>query len=937
MVKKLSLFFVAALFLASVCFAQSGTTGALNGTVSDPDGANLPGITVTLTSPALVVSQMTTVSNAEGKYRFPALPPGSYDVTFELEGMNTLVRKGIVVNLGKTATVDVKMELKTQTETIVVSGKAPTVDRQTTTKSANMDIQFLEYIPALRTLGSYLNFTPGATSDSIHGGSVRDTSFNLDGLNLADPVVGTQGVFFGLDIMEEISVETGGLSAEYGQARGAVLNVVSKSGGNKFSGSASVYYRHESLQSDNTTGTPLEGEKSGYKYELEPGITLGGPIAKDKVWFFLNLSMNQREQNISGYPYDEPTEVPSDDKRPYPYLKFTYQPNQANKFVFSYNYSDIVRNHRGASRYDTVATTRTQVTPTHVFNLHWTRSFGANFFMNFKAGGYYSTFDMETKNKMPNYYDAVTGLNTGSYEFSDYNQRHRLQINTDGTAFIDDLAGSHELKFGGEFLYAWSGRQLTFSDISDGHGFNLYYTRDYYGPYDAVWYAPYDVKENAMNIALFLQDNWSISNNLTLNLGLRFEHQIGIVPKQGASPVSGDFGFIGYPSYTWDRSVNEKLTAMTWTTLSPRVSLIYDIMSDGTTLFKASFARYFMANITQWFSGLNPNGFLNYSGYTDNSMTGNVPLGWVTGIGTPNPNTLGWKNHDLQAPYMDEFTVGVERELFEDWSVSLRYIKKWDRKLLEDAAINQLDMDALMDDGELVWTNWEQVTATDPYDGKTVTFWNRLNLVPGDYATVNPPGAERDYDGFEVVLNKRYSNGWQLNVSYVWQDSRGLIGTDFGDSWGGAGYYDNPNNHTNAYGRFLLERRHQFKLTGMVKGPWGINLGTYFRFLSGQRYTRQIRNVDLGLSLSQGGTTTINAEPRGSRGYPDLAILDLKVEKAFKIGPVNIRAFVDIFNVLNGNKATGYNTTSSHPTQVFERMTTIENPRIFRLGAKIEF
>jgi hypothetical protein len=933
MVKKLSMFFVATLFIVSVCFGQSGQTGAINGTVTDPDNANLPGITVVLTSPSLVVPQLTTVSNAEGKYRFPALPPGTYEMSFELEGMNTLIRKGIVVSLGKTVTVDVQMTLKTQQETIVVSGKAPTVDRQTTTKTANMDIQFLEYIPALRTLGSYLNFTPGATGDSIHGGSVRDTSYNLDGLNLADPVVGTQGVFFGLDIMEEVSVESGGLSAEYGQARGAVLNVVSKSGGNKFSGSASVYYRHESLQSDNTSGTPLEGQKSGYKYEIEPSVTLGGPIAKDKVWFFLNLSFNKREQNIAGYPYDQATEVPYDDFRPYPYVKFTYQPNAANKFVFSYNYSDIVRNHRGADLYNTEATTWKQVTPTHVFNLHWTRSFGANFFMNFKAGGYYSEFDMNKKNNLPNVLDYVTGLYSGSAGYSDHNQRHRLQINTDGTVFIDDLAGSHELKFGGEFLYAWSGRQLIFSDVSDGHGFNLYFYGDYYGPYYASWYAPYDTKEEMMNLALFLQDNWSISNNLTLNVGLRFEHQVGYIPSQGASPVTGDFGFLGYSNYTWDRSVDSKLTAMKWTTLSPRLSLIYDILSDGSTLFKASYSRYYMANLTQWFSGLNPNGFLNYAGYTD---TTDGMVSWVTSIGTPNPNTLGWKNHDLQAPYMDEVTVGLERELWADWSISLRYIKKWDRKLLEDAAINQLDMDALMDDGELVWTNWTPVTAADPYTGQTVTFYNRNSLVPSDYATVNPPGANRDYDGFEVVLNKRYSKGWQLNVSYVYQDSRGLIGTDFSDSWSGTSYFDNPNAHINAVGRFLLERRHQLKIAGMLKGPWGLNFGTYIWYASGRRYTRQISSRYLGLTLSQ-GNALINAEPRGSRGYPDLFTMDLKVEKAFKLGPVNLRAFVDIFNVFNGNKATGYNTDSSHPSLVFEEMTTIEDPRIFRLGAKIEF
>jgi hypothetical protein len=928
MVKKLSMFLVSMLFIVSVCFGQSAQTGALNGTVTDSDDAALPGITVVLKSPALVVPQMTTVTNASGLYRFPALPPGIYELTFMLEGMNTLVRKDIVVSLSKTTTVDATMTLETQQETIVVTGKSPTVDRQSTTKTANMDIAFLEYVPALRTLDSYLNIAPGATGDSIHGGSVRDTSYNLDGLNLADPVVGTQGVFFGLDIMEEVSVDVGGLSAEYGQARGAVLNVVSKSGGNKFSGTASVYYRHESLQSDNTTGTPLEGEASGYKYELEPGITLGGPLAKDKLWFFLNLSFNKREQITPGYPYDQTEEVPADDFRPYPYIKFTYQPNQANKFVFSYNYSDIVRHHRGSSRYRLEESTWEQTTPTHVFNLHWTRSFGSNFFMNFKAGGYYSLFDLNQKTREPSVYDYVTGNYSGGYGFSDLNQRHRMQINADGTVFIDDLAGSHELKFGAEFLYAWSGRQLEFSNVTDPWGFQLYRYYTYYGPYFAYYYAPYDTKEEMMNIGLFVQDNWSISNNLTLNIGFRFESQHGYIPPQmqdrGTETLWGLFDF--------NRAVDEKIKAMSWNTISPRLSMIYDIFSDGTTLFKASFARYYMANITQWFDGINPNGFASYYGACDANY--NVYQLWY--YSTSTPKTLGWGDHKLKAPYMDEVTVGVERELFEDWSVSLRYIKKWDRELLEDAAIYELDMDALMDDGELIWTNYTEVPVTDPYDGQTLTFYDIIDLYPGEYALINPPGANRDYDGVEFVLNKRYSKGWQMNVSYVYQHSRGIIATDFSASWGGTGLWDDPNNHTNAEGRFWYERRHQVKLTGMVKGPWGINLGTYMRYLSGRRYERRVRSQDFGVSLGQ-GNQTIYAEARGSRGLPDLFMVDIKLEKAFKLGPVNIRAFVDIFNIFNGNKATDVYEISSHPTLIFEEMEDIQDPRIFRLGAKIEF
>jgi len=927
------MFFVAMLIIASVSFGQSIQTGAINGTVTDQEGTALPGITVILKSPALVVPQMTTVSNNAGAYRFPALPPGIYEITFMLEGMNTVVRKDIVVNLGKSVIVDVSMVLKTQEETIIVSGKAPTVDRQTTTKTANLDIQFLEYIPALRTLGSYLNLTPGATGDAVHGSSVRDTSYNLDGLNLSDPAVGGQGVFFGLDIMEEISVESGGLSAEYGQARGAVLNIVSKSGGNKFSGTASVYYRALGLQANNTKGTALEGGKTGYKYEWEPGITLGGPLAKDKFWFFLNLSLNKREQTIAGYPYDKGlgNEVPYDDYRPYPYVKLTYQPNQANKFSLSYNFSDIRRHHRGASQFQTELGTYTQKTPSHVGNLHWTRSFGANFFMNFKIGGYYSKFDMLRKGTSPSYYEYYNTRYSGPAAYDDLNPRHRLQFNTDGTWFVDKLAGSHEIKFGAEFLYAWTGRSQIYSDVSDAYGFQVYRRYNYGGePYYVQYNVNYDSKNEMMNIGLFAQDNWSISKNLTLNIGFRFESQHGYIPPQGQTEPLVLPGIV-----TYNRRVDKTIKALNWNTLSPRASLIYDIFSNGTTLFKASFSRYYLANISQYFDFINPNSQSGYQGYANADWS--VDLENIFAV-WGEPVLLGWKNHKLEAPYMDELTVGIERELFTDWSVGLRYIKKWDRKLIEDASIYELDMDALMDEGKLIWTNWEPIeyTETGDYAGNVVTFWNQLNFYPSTTALVNPPGANRDYDGVEFTLNKRYANGWQLNLSYVWQKSRGLIGTDFGESWGYTGYFDSPNAHEKAIGPFGLERRHQVKLTGMVKGPWGLNFGTYFRYLSGEHYSRVVSSRFYQIALNQ-GTTTIFAEQRGSRTLPAVVILDLKVEKAFKLGPVNLRAFVDVFNVFNNNKATSVQTTSNSPTLVFEKMLTIQDPRIFRLGAKIEF
>jgi hypothetical protein len=275
--KRLLTLLLATFFVASVGLAQTMGTGNINGTVTDPDGVTLPGITVILKSPALVLPQLTTVTNASGIYRFLGLAPGTYELTFMLEGMNTLVRQGINVSAGKTATVDVGMTLKSLEESVIVSGKAPTIDRQTTTGVASVNIEALKLIPTPnRSAMDYFNLTPGVDSQTAHGSGQMDNSYNLDGVNMGDPATGMDYVSFGMDIMEEIAVQTGGISAEFGSVKGAVLNVVTKSGGNKFSGSASFYYDHESLQSDNTKGTDLEPapgetpEKTGRKF-LNPG------------------------------------------------------------------------------------------------------------------------------------------------------------------------------------------------------------------------------------------------------------------------------------------------------------------------------------------------------------------------------------------------------------------------------------------------------------------------------------------------------------------------------------------------------------------------------------------------------------------------------------------------------------------------------------------
>ncbi|MFP4082180.1 MAG: TonB-dependent receptor domain-containing protein [Candidatus Aminicenantes bacterium] len=926
--KRLLPFSLMFLLVFGLSFSQTGQIGKIQGTVTDEEGIPLPGVTVTITSPALIAPQISRITSESGVFRFPSLPPGTYQVTFELPGFNTKVRKGIIVSANKTTSLDITMSVATVEEEITVVGESPTVDRQATTKTVTIDDVFITTIPATRTFGTYFNMTPGVTGSTSHGGSVRDNVYSIDGVNTADAAVGTEALFFSMDTVEEISVQTGGLSAEHGQVRGAIVNAVSKSGGNEFHGSVNIYYRGENFQSNNTKGTPLEGEETGFKYEMEPGFSVGGPIIRDKLWFFANGSFWKQERIVSGYPYDKDKETGVDQFRPYPYLKLTFQPNPDNKFIASYRFSDIRRHHRGASRYNTEDTTWEQETPTNVINLHYTRFFGTNFFMNVKAFAYMTDFNLFAKNDKPNYWEYTTNLNSGSFGYSDLYTRDRYSIEADGTVYIDDFAGAHEMKMGVEYMFARTSRYLDFNrhPVNGMSFINTYYGSPWYG----IWYAVYDQVNESRNLGVYIQDAWNISNRLTANVGLRFDRMQGIYP-----PQLEDEGEQELFGYTYNRGITESITAYTWNTLSPRLGLIYDLMGDGKTMIKASFSRYYLANLTQWVSRGNPNGWVYYYGPLNPDYT----LAGLWGLAVSGPEyapKYGYGDYDFKAAYTDELIVGVEREIFEDASLGIRYIRKWDRDLAEDADANNIDIDKLLSTGEYDWLNYTPVTATDPHDGSTVTFWEQVGVYVADAYMINPPDAKRDYDGVEVTFDKRYSHGWQLKVSYVWQKSRGLVGTDFGDSWSGTAYYENPNAHINAMGRFPYERRHQLKVQGMIRGPFGINFGTYFRYLSGRRYTRRIRSTDLGLDLFQ-GSETIYAEERGSTGYPGLYLLDVKLEKEFRIGRTRFAVFGDVFSVLNTSTTNDVYTISSNPSIDYQKVEGIEDPRIFRIGARFEF
>ncbi len=369
---KLVVAVLAACLLASSAFAQGGgasTTGSINGKVADSSGGVLPGVTVTVTSPSLMGVQ-SSVTDTGGNYRFPALPPGTYTVQFELPGFNTLKRTDIVISMGFTAAVNVELAVASLQETVTVTGSSPVIDTSNTRVQQNFKLEALQEIPNSRDLWSLLAVTPSVTMGRIDVGGNRAgtqtgyTAYGYSGQNRVlvegiNTTEGTSGAGFYVDYgsFEEVFLGTIGQGAEM-PTPGVQSQMLGKSGGNKFQGEIYQDYETNGMISDNITGNlPSQfaytatntggirehsNETSKYR---DSNINVGGPIKKDKVWWYFsyrNQKTSVGQPNfigpISGTLFDTKLWNPSG--------KTTYQINQNNKLIGYYQWGQKVQPNR---------------------------------------------------------------------------------------------------------------------------------------------------------------------------------------------------------------------------------------------------------------------------------------------------------------------------------------------------------------------------------------------------------------------------------------------------------------------------------------------------------------------------------------------------------------------------------------------------------------
>lgn len=971
--------------LTSISLAQR-QTGTITGKLTDEEGISLPGASVTLSGPSIMGTLYYTTA-VTGDFRFPAVPPGrDYTLTVELSGFKTLTRVELIVNVGRTTRVVIEMELTTLKEEITVTAPSPTVDVTSTKQAVTYTTDMIERMPIARDYREIIRTAPGTVGDSTgprpHGSGYRTSLVQVDGASITDRALGSQGFQLPFDMLDEVEMEFGGHMAEVGMTEGAYVNIVTKSGGNEFHGSALAYFYNEDMARNLIPESEVEAvglsSPTGVKSLYDVSATLGGPIIKDRLWFFTNarLSGNKyREDTLQDGEFDRP----EDDK--WGFLKLTAQVTSNLKLTAmgSLRYYDNPLGYFSLSYYREKLSGRNQMGAKDYVGtgiINWVLS--QNTFVDVRFGGqgiFYPRYFNPDYSLPPTDQAQIlqdrgdVPLRIGPCRWNDQLNRFQLQGNASITHFMDNvLGGNHELKAGLEWEKAWVDNPIwTPYPIQQQWTYNGLP----WGYHDAVPYMGRirsmvvgDEKENwnlrvYMNRwAAYFQDSFTIKDRLTLNLGLRYNHSSGYTKAQKLYPVGRLSPVLKMlaPTLFQEVDFHAQDDMIVWTNFSPRVGLAYDLFGDGTTSIKTSWSRYAMFLVMEYYISLSPamphRPFEAYWFDLDKDGLIETTDDYQIISQPPDIADFDWRNlaaEDLKVPYTDEFIVGVEREVVEDFRVSASYIHKMWHGTFDDVEVNR---GYTLDD--LTW--YVPYKITEPgedgnfgtSDDQQITVYGVKEGAPPSWRIMdNPEGFKKSYHGVEFVFNKRMSKGWQLLGSVTLSKTEGNF-----DSGSGSGFtsaFDSPNWYINREGRLSYDTPVIIKLQGSVNLPLGFMLSGYYSYLSGTPFARtlQIQLPNDPATFEYPGTfVSVNAEAPGERRYKSETNLDLRIEKMFNIGDFGrFGVFVDILNAFGdrgysiaqdpGGRVYNNGTFKRHST--YGRFSRAYGFRTYKVSARFTF
>jgi hypothetical protein len=903
--KRLVVLFVLAFAVASL--AVAGTTGRLTGTVRDDQGQPLPGATVTISSPTEIGGAKVEVSDADGNFAFPALSPGYYSVKIELSGFVAQERNEVQVRLDGNTELNVTMPMGKFAEEVTVVAETPVVDPTQVSTSQTFTPDFLKGVAVAsgrRSYQSVLSMAPGVVGSgnpNVYGSSSGENVYLIDGLNTTDPVTATFGTNFTFDAIQEISFQTGGYEAEYGQAIGGVINVVTKSGGNDFSGSLDIRYRDSNFYQN---GDHFNRDTNPVKF-TNPGATLGGPILRDRLWFFAAYEFTDSQAT----PNDSPTTRKF--KSDYYLGKLTWQASPAWRLTAKLSGDPTNIDNVDSSYLIMPEATTFQKQGGDITQGDVSGVLGQNLLLNFGIGITHGPLDAYPQSgdfTTLQHYNAITGISSGNASNAQYSKRDRDEYKGSLTWFVDNLAGSHEFKFGVEYnkLNFWSHSYTP----SENNGYYYDVTSDYwYGeggdtgiPYAMITATDPGPAADTGNLQTgFLQDAWKVTPNITLKLGVRYDQS------------------------TFDNDAGAQVAKLDM--LQPRVGLAWDINGDAKNVVKASWGRFMHPSATtvpsytnthlsttrQYFSCSTARGFSTPEQcqayvaaragagyvYTAGPSDHYDPNGWYSRpslVFGSDPSVVA---SDLSATYADEWVLGFERELFNRTSIELSYIDKKTTDIIDDTCVGNLTGLTVGDDGYCA-----------------------------SYVVANLPGLKREYQGAILKFETRATDWMWLLASYTYSTSKGNIEYTQG---GSTGFDFCPEQCVNMYGYLSDDRRHRVKLNGYFNLPANFTLGVDSFWSSPFAYSKT-------QDAPNAGYGTEYLEPRGAFRASSNWQMDLSLTYRLNLGPINAELIGSVLNVFGSEQVNGVcQDNAGCGSHAWSEASSWQNPRRFEAGFRIEF
>jgi len=890
---------VVVLLVLGATITVAGTTGQLGGFVFDELGIPLSGVSVSASSPSQIGAAQSTTTGADGRFRFPRLAPGYYAVLVEHVGHAPQQLKQVQVRLDRVTEVQVAMAKTSFTDQIEVTEMTPVVDPAQVSTGQTFTSEYMT-----RTSTNWSNLvtqTAGASSENprrVMGSTPQDGGYLLDGMDSTNwyqryPNMAAGNLQF--DAIQEVAVHTAGFEAEFGQATGAVVNVTTKSGGNEFSGTVDVRYTGSRFETEGEHYDPNEQESEDASF----AATLGGPILRDRLWFFTSYGRNIDKTTPTGAP------TTRDDQKEVFLGKLTWQPGPSWSVVGKYSYAPNITDNLASSQFTAADATAIWNRKPSIASLETVGVLSPSVLWGLRLGrkewnetGLPANGDLETIG----HFNLATGQSYGSWGDQWYAQSWQNEVSTDVTWLVNG-AGSHDLKAGlsvGDPRFIedactnGSGQRCTagiegyfFRDIVDDDGAPIPYMM-------SVSAAEGPLEYGGKFYTAFLQDAWRLRPNVNLKLGVRWDR-------------------VRYDNETGEIAELSKL--------QPRVGIAWDLGSRGRTMVRASWGRFMHPGTTILASLTNE---INYPteiwlscsafglavpeeceaiagalglGYRDDPENWDG-AGWALDPGNVISSEPSQTVDNLRAGYADQWIVGFEHELTRRTSIELTYVNKTSRDMFDDTCngnIPELDPDA------------------------ECSF----------YVVANLPAIKSDYEALMLRFESRALDNLHLLASWVISESKGSMNYNTGAT-GDFDFY--PYHFVNRYGHLADHSRHRVKLNGYWLLPYDFSLAFDGWWQSEFRWTK----YDLTVPGMPYGSQFV--EPRGSGKGGGLHQLNLQFTKGFRVGPTRM---VFLATVINATNSQNENEICGRVTGCGEFAlgdgTEWQQPRRYELGFRVEF